>query len=85
MRHTIERVRAEFLEMPGLRLTVVQVERLCGVDEAICQAVLDALVDVKFLRLNADGTYARLSDGHMARPHSATVDTNTSHRLPEAS
>ncbi len=49
--------------MPGLRLTVEQVERLCGVDKTMCRAVLDALVDIKFLRVNADGTYARLTDG----------------------
>jgi hypothetical protein len=63
MRATIERVRAEFLEMPGLRLTVVQMRRLCGVDATLCQDVLDALVGSKFLRVNADGTYARVSDG----------------------
>jgi hypothetical protein len=63
MHHTIARLRAEFQEMLGLRLTAVQVQRLCGVDETMCQGVLDALVDVKFLRVNQDGTYARISDG----------------------
>jgi hypothetical protein len=63
MRYTIERLRAEFLEMPGLRLTPVQVQRLCGVDTTVCQGALDALVDVTFLRVNQDGTYARHSDG----------------------
>jgi hypothetical protein len=62
MRYAIDRLQAEFLEMPGLRLTGKQVQRLCGVDEAICQAVLDVLVSEKFLRANPDGTYARLSD-----------------------
>jgi hypothetical protein len=66
MRRTIERLRAEFLEMPGLRLTVAQTQRLCGVDQTLCQDVLDALVDVKFLRVNPDGTYARLSEGEIA-------------------
>ena len=55
MRRTIERLRSEFLEMPGLRLNVKQVQRLCGVDASLCQGVLDALVDLKFLRANADG------------------------------
>ncbi len=67
MRRTIDRLRAEFLEMPGLRLSVAQTQRLCGVDQALCQDVLDALVDVKFLRVNADGTYARLGDGEAVR------------------
>jgi len=69
MKRTIERLRAEFLEMPGLRLTVQQVQRLCGVDETLCQDVLDALVALKFLRRNADGSYARLGDGHTRRVH----------------
>jgi hypothetical protein len=67
MRRTIERLRAEFLEMPGLRLSVVQIQRLCGVDDTMCQDVIDSLVSVKFLRANPDGTYARLSDGDRVR------------------
>ena len=58
----IERIRGEFLEMPGLRLTAAQVRRLCGVDPTTCQVVLDALVDINFLQVRADGTYARPSD-----------------------
>jgi hypothetical protein len=71
MRRTIERVRAEFLEMPGLRLTVAQTQRLCGVDATLCQNVLDALVDVNFLRVNPNGAYARLTDGGVVRSHPA--------------
>jgi hypothetical protein len=67
MKRTIERLRGEFMEMPGLRLTPRQVQRLCGVDETMCRQVLDALVDLKFLRMNGDGTYARLGDGHPSR------------------
>jgi hypothetical protein len=74
MRRTIERLRAEFLEMPGLRLSVVQVRRLCSVDETMCQDVLDALVDVKFLRVNPDGTYARLTDGEPVHARPARTD-----------
>jgi hypothetical protein len=73
MRRTIERLRAEFLEMPGLRLSVAQTQRLCGVDQTLCQDVLDALVDVKFLRVNPDGTYARLSDGEPVRRYAGTT------------
>jgi hypothetical protein len=75
MRRTIERLRAEFLEMPGLRLSVAQTQRLCGVDPTLCRDVLDALVDVKFLRVNSDGTYARRGDGEAVHGHSprATV------------
>ena len=59
---TLERIRAEFLEIPGLRLTVEQTRRLCGVEPDLCEAVLDALVDAKFLRLMRDNTYMRLTD-----------------------
>jgi hypothetical protein len=38
------------------------VQRLCGVEQLICTAVLDALVDAKFLHRHADGTYARASN-----------------------
>jgi len=69
MTYVIDRLRAEFLEMPGLRLTARQVARLCGVDEPMCQAVLDALVDVGFLRANADGTYVRSTEGRLRAAH----------------
>jgi hypothetical protein len=58
----LERVRAEYLEMPGMRLTARQVQRLCGVEAADCVSALDALVARKFLCLNRDGTYARSAD-----------------------
>jgi hypothetical protein len=85
MHTTIERLRAEFLEMPGLRLTVLQVQRLCGVDHTVCQGILDALVDVKFLRVNRDGTYARLSEIDVARPHPARADLKPARRMLDAS
>ena len=47
----LERVRAEYLEMPGLRLSIDQLQRLCGVEPTLCQLVLDMLVDAKFLSL----------------------------------
>jgi hypothetical protein len=62
----IERGRAEFLEMPDLRLTIEQAERLWGVRRTVCQAVLDALVDAKFLRRKPNGVYARLTEGSLS-------------------
>jgi hypothetical protein len=58
----MRRVRAEYLEMPGLQLTLEQAQRLCGVERALCQRVLNALVDEKFLCVKADGAYARAVD-----------------------
>ena len=62
-----ERIRAEFLEMPGMRLTPAQVERLAGEDRAICQSVLDDLVRAGFLRASENGSYGRLSDASTGR------------------
>ena len=67
MKRTIDRVRAEFEEMPGLRLTVPQIERLLGVEPSMCQPVLDSLVERGFLQVNADGTYSRLTSGATIR------------------
>jgi hypothetical protein len=57
----LNRLRAEFLEMPGLRLKPAQVQRLCGIERAMCQMVLDSLVDEKFLCAKVDGAYARVT------------------------
>ena len=59
----LNRIRSEFLEMPGQRLTRVQAQRLYGIDELQCQRALDTLVDTRFLCVKSDGTYARASDG----------------------
>ena len=49
------RILAEFEEMPGLTLTIPQASRLFGLDEARCRLVLDALVDLAYLRLTRAG------------------------------
>jgi hypothetical protein len=58
-----ERIRAEFVEMPGMRLTPMQVQRLSGVDGAVCRLVLDDLVRARFLRVGSDGSYQRFGEG----------------------
>ena len=55
----LERIRAEYLEMPGLSLKADQVQRLCGVERELCKNVLDALVNANFLRRKSDGAYGR--------------------------
>jgi hypothetical protein len=61
----LERIRAEYLEMPGLRLTLGQLQRLCGVEGTVCQPMVDSLVTAKFLCVKADGAYTRLTDGEV--------------------
>jgi hypothetical protein len=53
-------VQGEFLEMPGLRLTGAQARRLWGLDEIVCEALLGALVDAKFLFRTRDGFFMRV-------------------------
>jgi hypothetical protein len=54
-----QRIRGEFLEMPGLRLTLDQARRLWRLDEHACEAVLGALVDARFLAKTRDGAFIR--------------------------
>ena len=74
-RRVLERLRGEFLEMPGLKLRVDQVQRLCGIEQTMCKLVLDALVKVDFLSLRSDGTYVRLAEGRspLQRPKTAPL------------
>lgn len=53
------RIRGEFLEMPGLRLTVAQAARLWHVDAATCAEVLGRLVADRFLTQTRAGAYVR--------------------------
>jgi len=59
MQDVVRRVRGEYLEMPGLRLTKKQARRLWRLDERACDAVLDALVDARFLARTRDGAFVR--------------------------
>jgi hypothetical protein len=53
------RVRAEFVEMPGLTLTVGQASRLFGLDQDVCRQVVERLVRSDFLRWAGTGVVAR--------------------------
>jgi hypothetical protein len=58
----VKRISAEYLEMPGLRLTLRQASRLWGLDEPTCTAAFETLLESKFLSRRLDGTYARATD-----------------------
>jgi hypothetical protein len=68
MTRTIDRLRGEFLEMPGLRLTPSQAERLCGLNSTMCRDVLDALVASGFLSRGPDGSYALATEDRPMSP-----------------
>jgi len=59
LQDVVRRIRGEFLEMPGLRLTPQQARRLWRLDETACEAVLGALVDARFLAKTRDGAFVR--------------------------
>jgi hypothetical protein len=59
----VRRIQGEFLEMPGLRLTKEQAQRLWRLDQTACEAVLGALVDARFLAKTRDGAFIR-QDGN---------------------
>jgi hypothetical protein len=69
--HVVERLRAEYLAMPGLRLKPAQAQRLCGAERAACETALRALVTSKFLWVSADGHYARVPQ---RRAHGVVVE-----------
>jgi hypothetical protein len=54
----LHRIAMEYDEMPGLRLTAAQAQRLFGLREDICMRVYNELVDAAILRRDVTG-YAR--------------------------
>ena len=63
----LQRVQGEYIEMPGLRLTPAQAQRLWGLDRAACDALLCALVDKKFLFRTRDGAFVRSDYARVTR------------------
>lgn len=55
----LHRIQGEYVDMPGLRLTEAQAQRLWGLDSAVCRALMGALVDAKFLAITRDGAFVR--------------------------
>ena len=61
MEHMLRRIQGEFREMPGLRLTCRQAQRLWNLDQLVCESLLAALVDVRFL-VECDGVFLQRTD-----------------------
>ena len=55
----LRRVRSEYIEMPGLVLTLAQAARLWGVDTANAKRLLCELERSGFLCRTRDGAYRR--------------------------
>lgn len=60
----VKRVRGEYREMPGMRLTVDQAMRLWMLDRKTCSHVLASLVAARFLVRDDNGRYMRAHSGY---------------------
>ena len=60
----LRRVRSEFREMPGMKLTLGQAMRLWNLDRPTCCAVLESLVASHFLRLDSNDRFGLDPAGH---------------------
>jgi hypothetical protein len=72
----IRRIWGEYTEMPGLRVTPQQAQRLWGLDAQTCLTALEFLVETGFLCKLPGSQYARLTDGPAVRSalHMAKAD-----------
>lgn len=62
----VSRVYGEYVEMPGLQLTLKQAQRLFGLGERECGSVLEWLVERRVLMRLPNGTFARAGADHRA-------------------
>ena len=56
-----QRIREEFEESPGLRVTIDEGARFWGLDEHICEQVLSELLADGFLARGSDHRYRQAS------------------------
>jgi hypothetical protein len=77
-----DRIRAEFGELPGLKVTFAQACRLWHSDEAKCLAALEALVDEGFLRRSASGAFIALPKPQRKAAKATLADSLPTMRCP---
>jgi hypothetical protein len=59
----VQLIRMEYSEMPDLKLTFRQAQRLWSMSAEMCERVLASLVGSGFLALTSAGFYIRRDDG----------------------
>jgi|SRR5215510_2336995 len=59
----VRRVRGEYLEMPGLALTLGQAQRMWNLHRGECERLLGDLVDSGFLACTPLGMFVRADSG----------------------
>jgi Fic family protein len=58
-RELTRRIQGEYIEMPGLSITLGQAQRLLAIDETTCTAVFRTLVKRGVLRRTSEGQYVK--------------------------
>ncbi len=58
----LRRIHCDYLEMPDLRLSRPQAQRVWQLDEHTCTQLLESLTEDGFLQRSHDGTYALVED-----------------------
>ena len=56
----LQRIQAEYREVPGLHLTKPQFQRLWGLDAPLCDSLVAALVAERFLRPTTRNGFVRV-------------------------
>jgi hypothetical protein len=59
IRSLMERVQAEYTEMPGLSVTLPQAQRLWAVDQRTCTEAFSRLLKSGALRMTTKGRFVR--------------------------
>ena len=73
------RILGEYREMPGLSLTIPQACRLWNLDRAVCEVVLQTLLDEGFITQTAAGQFAAYASEHV-RPARTVVRSDPTGR-----
>jgi hypothetical protein len=63
----------EYLDQPGLNLSLAQTARLLGVDASTCKAVLHGLVEARYLACDESGMYVRRNPNGNLEPWKTLV------------
>ena len=50
-------IQAEYREIPGLKLTRPQAQRLWGLEQQLCETLLESLIAARFLSLTSAHAY----------------------------
>ena len=59
IRTLLERVQAEYVEMPGLSVTLSQAQRLWAVDQTTCEEIFSHLISGGVLKRTSRGRFVR--------------------------